>query len=888
MPRDSFDPELMNALMKLLILPLQNLSQAPSFVLTTAPQLWSTVDLSGKLRLVDMSSVIGRSSWLADTLASGLNSQTEAMVVRGLLAAGWPESAIRLQFRPDTKAQLVVDLAICDVEGNAIAAFEFKSADSFRRDESAVIRRLFSIPTVRWACLTDSRAYRSVSREGYCLESCMPPSPDEFGLSTGSDFAVSTRTSWPLLHPSSPEAVASLFEEHSPASVVLDFTFPLGQRLTGHSALLGLLPKGLAEQLPNKVETNEVLLAAAAARDSVRHISTIQPPGVSFALSKQWLREWLEHRLGIAAHIELPQGIWGGSALIGASYLLLGRRKSGTYFDAVARPVELLRADSPSCVASFTSWLAGQMPTQGYVKTDVSPSTWAFSSNDPEAARTRARLAELGQLKTLSDVADVFMTGPLQRLGTVTDTDESGDAIRIIDARSIVTGTYDEPRFLTPSAPLVARDQLRQNDLLISQVSSKGLHVVRYSDELPSIAGNNVIVVRVSNHGVSPLYLTEFLKSAAAQRLCESMSSSFGPRLLRITAAALRELPFPDIALDMTEVEQVGTLRQQLIDAADDLQARRAALFDSHDLREFHHSLINLKSKSQLLAEAIRLSETLGFQIKNFFPFPLAFGYRLLSSYLDPREKYQEQLRFAENLLAFLGSISIAMLTEEDRSQLAANIIGEWRGGISPGGWKDLVRKCSSLLARYSGNPLAEQLCELKIQSEKKGTFGEHVKGLIGRKNDFKHDRGPKVESDVESCSQEVQELLDKCMDALRFFIQHPIRQVRDNAPLRRQAGRIRLSCLRLIGDHPGFSHEHIDWHEPLTKNDLYLEINDSHWISLFPFIQSLTCVSCKVNEVYFIDKWDGGHATLKSFERGHTESSEETGKDLVHALPVP
>ena len=44
--------------------------------------------------------------------------------------------------------------------------------------------------------------------------------------------------------------------------------------------------------------------------------------------------------------------------------------------------------------------------------------------------------------------------------------------------------------------------------------------------------------------------------------------------------------------------------------------------------------------------------------IPDDYPLPLAYSWSMLQSFWDPRDRYREQLRHAENMLAFLGSIS--------------------------------------------------------------------------------------------------------------------------------------------------------------------------------------------------------------------------------------
>jgi hypothetical protein len=54
----------------------------------------------------------------------------------------------------------------------------------------------------------------------------------------------------------------------------------------------------------------------------------------------------------------------------------------------------------------------------------------------------------------------------------------------------------------------------------------------------------------------------------------------------------------------------------------------------------------------------------------------------------DPRDLYREQLRFAENVLAFLASLCLALLREEDRDGMDLDLRKYWSGGISFGDWK--------------------------------------------------------------------------------------------------------------------------------------------------------------------------------------------------------
>lgn len=278
----------------------------------------------------------------------------------------------------------------------------------------------------------------------------------------------------------------------------------------------------------------------------------------------------------------------------------------------------------------------------------------------------------------------------------------------------------------------------------------------------------------------------------------------------------------------------------------------------------------------------ISSGDQLEYQISSSYPFPLAFGFRSLTSIVDARDLYREQLRVAENLLAFLASVSLPLLRNQDRDKAEIDPAQYWLSGISPGDWKDIIGRCSKVFASYEDNPLALAISRLSIRSEKKG-FGKDVATLIRTKNDYKHDRGPIVLEDIADAARETQERLKRCMEPLAFFVEYPIRQVED-LKASRSGDEYLLKCLRYTGDHPSFPQEDVVFHRGLPEGDLYLDLGNESWVSLYPFIVTMNCAHCKAKETYFIDMWDQrrGTARMKSFERGHTMSNPEVSDALA------
>ena len=154
--------------------------------------------------------------------------------------------------------------------------------------------------------------------------------------------------------------------------------------------------------------------------------------------------------------------------------------------------------------------------------------------------------------------------------------------------------------------------------------------------------------------------------------------------------------------------------------------------------------------------------------------------YRLLASISNVTELYKEQLRVGENILAFLASVAMSLIQASDRASGGLDVRDVWDGGASPGHWRDITGKCCKVLSTYKDHPLASSIVGLHITAEKRG-FGAAVQKLITAKNNFKHDRGPRTEEELESATKDMQQTLDTCIKALAFFTEHPIRQVVDH-----------------------------------------------------------------------------------------------------------
>ena len=119
-------------------------------------------------------------------------------------------------------------------------------------------------------------------------------------------------------------------------------------------------------------------------------------------------------------------------------------------------------------------------------------------------------------------------------------------------------------------------------------------------------------------------------------------------------------------------------------------------------------------------------------------------------------------------------------------------------------------------------------------------------------------------------------------MDAVSFLADYPIRLVQD-FDVDRRGGTFVLKCLRLMGDGPGFRQEKVEHAEALPRGDLFIDLGDSRWKPLYPFVVASNCPRCRYRETYFVDQWNERKnlVLMKSFERGHTEEKSDISEAL-------
>lgn len=252
------------------------------------------------------------------------------------------------------------------------------------------------------------------------------------------------------------------------------------------------------------------------------------------------------------------------------------------------------------------------------------------------------------------------------------------------------------------------------------------------------------------------------------------------------------------------------------------------------------------------------------------YPMPLAWSYYQSSVASSSMAEYRGLLRAGENLLAFLGALSLALVLPEDRVSLGLDARRLWGNGVSPGHWQLVIQKTSAVLQRYDSG-LAKSVAQSVRSRTSKGGIGELLTSMVSTKNDFKHDRAVGTE---EAATAEIPKLRAKIMEVyerLEYLCEYPLHFVRD-MDFDAERGTFCLGSLSYMGALPIPRQERLEWYQPVGKNRLYVQDSAMSLTALEPFVRRELCSQCGEIELFFVEKLPGGNkVTLRSFERGHT-----------------
>jgi len=874
--------EIQEGLIRLLVGALFPEAQLRPFaVLTTAPGQWVSLSASGNITIIDVTEITGPTLWVTEI-------DIRDRVLENIRSAGWPDKQVKVEHR---SSSIATDVVVVDADEKPLAIIELKRDSRSLTDALNQGRHYAKLLGAKFVIASDGRRFLFGDVEAAdAHDSNNFPTPQQLGQSSlGGKIPEMTldSSSSTVVRPRTIQELTQYLDAIEAGNVIIDHTFPWNDRKSMIAKQVRDFVGDLARPIRHLDSVTATLLLVALIKSTKRIVSLL-PKGITFTAQHSSLREFLTSRLHLSGVLDLPTGLFSPATNVPCTLIALGDFPIGSgkmvAMGEVPSRGEIVQVDSQPWFEDFKKGLRGEKMGLGVsLGADKIPS-WSLSVviaklQESIADETRKKLQRLTKSIPLGDLCDVFLGFQHSRQESKPDA-----GILVVRGRDLSSEslTKDDLNWFMADRPAGEKFKAAQGDILLQRIGRSPRCIVVGSDQEGAIASDTVFVIRPKDTRVKPTMIGQFLRSALGQKLIQmGIRGRYAPTT---SVSYLRTIPIPIFPEHITrELDELQGMEQNLKVRAEKIEAMRLNLFNAESPDDLENRLTEIRRVANVIATSMEQAETLEFQIRNFYPFPLAFCYRSLSSYTLLQEVYPEQLYVAENILSFLGSLTLALINPEDRKTSDLVLQDVWRGGASFGNWRAVCQSGAKILEKYETQRLAKQMAAL-WRERKLPRFAKAIEDVVVARNKFHHGQGPKVETEFRVATGNLGKLLDELMAQLSFLTEYPIRLVRDFNVLR-GTRRIVVQSLRYVGDHPGMQPEQVEYKEALTKNDLYLQLRDDYWLALYPFLTVQDCPRCRYRETYYVDRWDGPgkKAVLKSFERGHTEDNMDIGDDIAN-----
>lgn len=654
------------------------------------------------------------------------------------------------------------------------------------------------------------------------------------------------------------------------------------------------------ESINRRADSAFIQHVAESLNDCGRAVVVVSPTVFQASGREQRLIRRLLKRDLVEAAVTLPGGFLGYTAApIGL--LILSRNKpsniknsmmlvevgsfegNGKRLSYGQRRRIIASANQYSEIANFSV----KVPVEELIQNDavISPARYVTAEN------LSSLLGGLGERKKLDKIATVVR-------GNHLSDHDSGDlpfiqAGDISGERIVAEGLSASARGADLRQELDNLARCQEGDILMKTTAP--FDTAAAGKSVTGVPVNrNVVILRLSEeHRHLQQFLLEFFQSDTAHRLLSSLAGGASLRSIRISELRQLHIPIPNDAF-LSLIRDLRDVEERLETKQSSLGELRQQLFDLRDTNSSEAHVRDLSTRIQVLSDGLIRSDDWFYQLRNFYPFPVAYGYRSLSSTREPAQLYEGLLNVAENLFAFLGSVGISVvlntvdLPERDGALNKRRLQETWERGISFGNWRDIAFLSAKELRKQGTSGFSSDYASIWFQGSagsKTSEFFNVANKIVEKRNDSRHGRGPNSKVEFQEHVADLEEMVNHAYKSIDFLIRYPLHLVeRISKPFREDG--FDVESLEYMGDHPGMQHKEKRLPESVSEGLLYIEVSQQRWIPLYPMVSVHHCPKCKRRETYMIDKWDGTYeCRMKSFERGHVIESTNGMSNIASDL---
>lgn len=355
-------------------------------------------------------------------------------------------------------------------------------------------------------------------------------------------------------------------------------------------------------------------------------------------------------------------------------------------------------------------------------------------------------------------------------------------------------------------------------------------------------------------------------------------ASSLGSHL-RLTR--LRSAPLPRPGSDLLDTLRDIRHAQDALDAWSLESASLTSTAFEGEAAQARRKLIESGRRLRQRVEAARQVGSLDHRIANFYPYPIAYRWRVMrvaEGAGDNAMTYSAILDCFETTMAFSASIALAFAyknrlevptMKEVRHKLATG-----SRGVSVGDWVNILKTVSSGRAFKKLDPDAP-LGAIRQLLPDATEIARAQERLSKQRNAESHQRrvdAIELPEAIEAAHADIELILDSASFLADMHL-YQIKSSRWDSLV--QSGRAHAEALR--GDHPVAQTVGLEYHDPdLESGSLYVSDAMGALVLLRPFLVRHECPVCRTWSTFHPERREGGVLVLKAIDHSHTISGAD------------
>lgn len=340
-----------------------------------------------------------------------------------------------------------------------------------------------------------------------------------------------------------------------PYSIKLDKEYPFNEE------------DGLVVFNGNKNRADWAFIAKAINSIDENGIAAIvSPMGVLFNMPDKNMREQVVEKSLLKAIIGLPSGASFKSPFAFCVMLFSRNNKTTVFVDAS----ECFKKEGRNKVLDVDAVMKIIEDKEPQRYKDISAKEIAKNDYNLSLSSYFNKIDELDLVNPhpLSELADILPGYQYLKANTEEFGPKVGE-IGVVKLSNIENGEidYDNLSTINAKSDKIAKFYLQENDILITSKGT-GIKVAMYKDQKRKVVPfNNLLVVRITNNKVNPIYVCSFLSGETGKKELQALQSGLAIMNLPIESVKKVQIPVIDMDTQETIANRYLRIKKELVEA---------------------------------------------------------------------------------------------------------------------------------------------------------------------------------------------------------------------------------------------------------------------------------------------------------------------------------